>query len=624
MPFCLIENLAKKFKQAIKEGKIDIDKLMEMSSAERRGFFADIVGTGNAVGVNTLFESKLLLKNQRQGLVNWAKSVTGIKEATRTDLISKIERMDKILSPANEQAFLNDLVNKRLGVEVTLEEAGKINDLATKVKELESLTDKTQADIPLGRAKIELTEYINSISPSKANLLTNIAGVPRSLMASLDLSAPFNQGWGMLSRKQFYTAFRDMFGYLKSAENLKDLQAKIITSPEYPVAKKAGLRLTELGNKLELREESFMSSLLDKVPGIAASQRAYTGFLNKLRMDVFTDLLKKAEIAGEDVGIGSKASQDIASMVNNFTGGARVGRIEGAVPALNATFFSPRKIASTVNMMNPWNYVNPKISKTARLAATRNIIGSTAISLGVIQLASMLGADKVETDPTSTDFGKIRSGNTRLDVTGGNASYAILLSRFISGKMKGSSGISKDLGTGYGETSGADLIAQFLRYKLSPNASLLIDSFVGANAIGEKKTVPQSIIDRFKPMFVNSVVELLRADTSGKFAFTLGALFGGGLNTYSTDTKWEDSTGKELTQFKERVGQEKFDKANVEYNQQVDEWMKAIGVNTKYQELSDEDKQRVVTNKKADIKKKIFQKYGFKYKSASTKKLPKL
>ena len=33
-------------------------------------------------------------------------------------------------------------------------------------------------------------------------------------------------------------------------------------------------------------------------------------------------------------------------------------------------------------------------------------------------------------------------------------------------------------------------------------------------------------------MFANSLVELLQSDTDGKFAFTLGALFGGGLNTY--------------------------------------------------------------------------------------------
>jgi len=502
-----------------------------------------------------------------------------------------------------------------------LEEATKINELASKVKELEAKTDKTQSDIPLGRVKIDLVNYVNSISPSKANLLTNVLGVPRSLMASLDLSAPLNQGWGMFSRKQFYTSFGEMFKYLKSEEALKDSQAKIITSPEYALAKKAELRLIELGNKLEMREETFMSSLLDKIPGIAASQRAYTGFLNKLRMDVFTDLIKKAEAKGEDIGIGSKVAEDIAKVVNNFTGGARVGKIEGAVPALNAAFFSPRKIMSTVNIINPWNYLDPKISKTARIAATRNLVGSLAMSMTVIKIADLLGSDKPETDPTSSDFGKIKFGDTRLDVSGGNATYANLLSRLITQQTKSSSGIVRPLGSGYGETSGFDLIANFLRYKLSPNASFLIDSVTGANAIGEKKTVSQSIADRFKPMFANSVAELLQSDTEGKFGFALGALFGGGLNTYSLNADWGASEGKELTQFKTKVGQDKFTQANDLYNKQVDEWMKNIRDNPKYNELSDEDKQKVVTKKKGEIKNKIFKQYGFKYKQEKSKKL---
>src|SRR5690606_540666 len=140
---------------------------------------------------------------------------------------------------------------------------------------------------------------------------------------------------------------------------------------------KAGLRLTDLSTNLLNREEQFMSTLVDKIPGIKASQRAYTGFLNKLRIDVFDDLLKKAEAAGEDTGLGSKVLEDIANVVNNFTGGAKVGRIEGAVPALNAAFFSPRKITSTLNILNPVNYVSPKISPTARKAAIRNLVGST-------------------------------------------------------------------------------------------------------------------------------------------------------------------------------------------------------------------------------------------------------
>lgn len=529
--FCLVKDLATKFKQMIKSGEINIAKLSDMSSSERRNFFSDILGERNAKEVNALFESKLLLKNQKRGLVNWAKQITGIKPEVRRDIVSRIEKMDNVLNPKDEKAFLQDLASKRLGTDITIEEAKQIVNLSNKVSSLKDFTNTTER-INYGRAKLELSEYVNSLNPTKASLATNIAGIPRSLMASLDLSAPLNQGFGMVSRKEFYTSFGSMLKYAASKNQFANLQADIITRPTYNMAKKAGLRLTDLGTNLEKREEQFMTNLLDKVPGISASQRAYTGFLNKLRMDVFDNLVKRAGSAGEDIGIGSPVLEDLAKVVNNFTGGARVGKIEGAVPALNAMFFSPRKITSTLNILNPVNYISPKISPTARKAAIRQLIGSLTMSAGLISLASLLGSDKPETDSRSTNFGKIKLGDTTMDVTGGNGTYITLLSRLLSGETKNQKGEVIPLGNKIGQTSGASLIGQAIRYKLAPNASLIVDSLTGANAIGEPKTIPQSVIDRFKPMFINSLVELIQSDTKGKLLFGLGALFGGGVNTY--------------------------------------------------------------------------------------------
>lgn len=534
MAFCLLPKVAEKFKELIRSGKIDIEMLSKMTSEERRKFFADIVGKDAAKEVNALFESKLLLKNQKRGLVNWAKQIVGMKPEAKNTLIDKIMNMKEILTPENEQSFLQDLASKRLGTDISITEAKKISELSNRVSETKNYTTE-QGRIDYGRAKIELSDYVNSLNPKKASLFTNIAGIPRTLMASLDLSAPLNQGFGMLSRKQFYTSLVDMFKYVRSENNLKNLQADIITRPTYKQAKKAGLRLTDLGEKLEMREEQFMSTILDKVPGIAASQRAYTGFLNKLRMDVFDDLIKKAELAGEDVNVGSRAVEDIANTINNFTGGARVGKIEGAVPALNAVFFSPRKIKSTLEILNPRNYIDPKISKTARKAALRNLIGSLAISASIIELYSLLTGKPQETDPTSSDFGKIKVGNSRIDLTGGNGTYMILLSRLLKQKIKNQKGEVKSLGSKIGQTSGFDLISQAIRYKLSPNASLLVDILSDSNAIGEQKTISQSILDRFKPMFGNSLYELLKDDSTGEFTkalFSIGALFGAGLGTY--------------------------------------------------------------------------------------------
>ena len=537
--FCLPKDIANKFKQSIKSGKIDIDKLSDMSSLKRRDFFTEMVGERNAREVNALFESKLLLKNQQRGMVTWAKQITGIRPELKNTLVDKIMKMEPILSVQEENLFFNDLASKRLGADITTKEAGEIVELSEKIRELENYkTDKER--IKYGRSKIALTDYVSSLNPKKANLLTNIANVPRTVMTSIDLSAPLNQGWGMVSRKEFYKSLGPMIRYALNKENLLDLQADIITRENYKAAKKAGLRLTDLGDSLMQREEEMMSNILDKVPGIAASQRAYTGFLNKLRMDVFDSLVEKAKISGEDIGLDSPVLKDLASVVNNFTGGARVGQIETAVPALNAMFFSPRKVMSSINILNPRNYLSRKISKTARKAAIRNLLGSSSISVALISLANLLGSDEPERDPRSTNFGKIKVGDSRMDVTGGNGTYIVLLSRILSRSSKTSKGKIRNLGNKMYETSAWDLISRGVRYKLAPNASLLVDMFTGANAIGQKKTVSQSIKDRFKPMFIRDLFELNESDPDGKIALALLALFGANLNTYSTLTHDED------------------------------------------------------------------------------------
>lgn len=612
MAFCLTPQAVEKMKKAFIDGELSPEKLALMTSIERRANFAKILGDDVAKEVNALFESKLLLKNQKQGMITWAEKTIGMRPEAKRDIISRINRMDKILSPAEETAFLEDLASKRLGVDVTKEEAEKIVKLSEKVKSLENYAN-TKERVEYGFAQLDLTEYVNSLSTQRANIVTNLLNLPRSIMASLDLSAPLNQGWGMISRKQFYTAITKMFSYAKSPENLKKLQADIITRPIYKTAKKAGLRLTDLGNKLEQREEQFMSRLVDKIPGIAASQRAYTGFLNRLRIDVFEDLIKKAEVAGEDISIGSKAAEDIAKVVNNFTGGARVGKLEQATPILNAVFFSPRKITSTMQMLNPVNYINPKISKTARLAATRNLLGSLAMSVAIIGLARLLGSDEPETDSTSSKFGKVKSGDATLDVTGGNASYAILLSRLLRQKIKGSSGVSRELGSDFGQTSGFDLIAQFLRYKLSPNASFIISAVSGANAIGEKKSIPQLALDQFKPLFLGSLKELIESDSKLKAAFVVGGLFGGGLNAYNPFiVDWNDKTTKEMIKFKQQLGQENFDKANDYFNEIIKIEIDKLENSDTYQGLSDENKQKEITKVKNKAKEDTFNKFNFK------------
>lgn len=627
--FCLTKQQAQKFTKALKEKKLDLGNLSKMSSEQRRSEFSKYVGETNAKDVNALFESKLLLKNRKRGMIAWAnRTIKGPPEVKR-DIISRILKMDKILQPAEEKAFLTDLAAKKLGISITSTEAKKITELSKEITKRRNFSSEKER-IAYGNAILDLQDYMEEKTKVPASLSKNIVNVlnlPRTLMSTWDLSAPLRQGWGMLGRKEFYVAFKEMFKYFASESAYKNIMADIITRPTYNLMMSSQLHITKLSGKLEQREEAFMSNLADKIPGVKHSERAYTGFLNKLRADVFDSIYYQAEKSGEDVTKGSKVVDDIAGMINTFTGSGNVqflssgkedGRITGFIPIANNFLFSPRKIAATINMFNPVQYV--KMSPVVRKEAIRNLVTSVSMTGMVLALAAMAGAE-IELNPTSSDFGKVKIGNTRFDFTGGNGNYITLLARLITGQTKSTvTELSKELGDGFGSNTRLDVLQNFTRNKLSPVASFVADWFDGKNAIGDPFEAKEAMRNRLIPMTISGLFDTWKEDPELViFSATLGAL-GVGVNTYSSDTNWSASKSKELLQLKEKLGQRKFEEANYDYNEEYKERFEKLQANAQYQKLSDEDKAKQITDLKSKVKDEIFRKYGFKYKRQSTKK----
>src|SRR5207247_10231959 len=101
-----------------------------------------------------------------------------------------------------------------------------------------------------------------------------------------------------------------------------------------------------LSNKDGHREEAFPSEYAETLTGgkrgpVRASGRAYTGFLNKMRADMFDKLLEKGRKKGWNVE-DRKFQRGLASYVNSATGRGSLGPAEPWGPALNTFFFSPR------------------------------------------------------------------------------------------------------------------------------------------------------------------------------------------------------------------------------------------------------------------------------------------
>lgn len=641
MAYCLPKHLANKFIDGLKDGSVNPGKLAEMSSPDRRAFFQTMMGEIHAKHTNSLFESKLLLKNQQRGMITWAKTVSGMKPEAKRDILSKVNKMTEILNPETEKAFLEDLVAHKLKTRVTIEQANKIAELAKVTADKKAAIEQGGDRLAYGRAAVDFGNYVSDLKENAKKLtvgeqikpsqwvkgVINIGGVARSLKASMDNSAIFRQGWKTLWTnpgiwtKNAYKSFIDIGKTIGGKNVINEVKADIISRPNYDRMKKARLAVATI-------EEEFPSGIPEKIPVAGrfykASQDAYTGFIYKQRADVFDKYMEIAERL--DIDIDDKAQlESIGKLVNSLTGRGALGILEPAGNVINNVFFAPRLFKSHIDVLTA-HMGDPKVSAFAKKQAAANLVKIISGTAAVLVIAGAVAPGSVEWDPRSADFGKIRVGNTRFDVTGGMASVVTLTSRLITNSTKSSTtGLVKKLGTGdFGASDRLTITYDFFENKLAPLYSVVKNLATGKDWEGKKPTTGSTLKDLFVPIIFTNYKELKDdPDSADMLLAMIAEGLGISTNTYSSDRDWSINPGVVLQQFKEKVGEERFKKANEEYNTKFRQWFKTVQNDTRYKALSDEDKQKAITKKKTEIKNSIFKKNFFKYKS-TTKKLPNL
>ena len=119
-----------------------------------------------------------------------------------------------------------------------------------------------------------------------------ITGFPRAMKSSIDFSAPLRQGLFMMTAdpKVWAQAWGPGLKAMRKM-SYEQVQREIISRPTYKAMKKGGLAITDVGESLARRRRRTCRRLAERiVPGVGASQRGYTGFLNRLRADAFDTL----------------------------------------------------------------------------------------------------------------------------------------------------------------------------------------------------------------------------------------------------------------------------------------------------------------------------------------------
>jgi len=407
------------------------------------------------------------------------------------------------------------------------------------------LSQKMQ-DLPAGFEKDQLAKQIyakvHEANPkTKAQLAAEVVSAPKSIMASSDLSGTLRQGAVLGSRfpTEAKAAFAKQVHYFKSAENYDKDMSAMKQDPDYEWIKSTNTALTGVDGS----EEAYVSQLPEKIPVfgrlVGASDRAYTGGLTQLRFMAAKHIMNDLRGAGIDPEAFSEAQRlSIGKFINTSSGrgyGDPNGFFEKVAPALNRTLFSPRLWKSRLDMLNPVYYA--KLDPVARKYALQSASSFAGIASVVFGLAAMAGL-QVETDPRSSDFLKIKSGDTRYDILGGFQQNLVFAWRELSGQKKSStSGDITDLSAGkFGGASRLSILSDLIQNKENPVISTGSSLLKGTDKAGQPVNATTTLGSMLVPLNVQDIAKI-QGDTGNPFTALIKAAVPGtlgvGVNTYS-------------------------------------------------------------------------------------------
>ncbi len=268
--------------------------------------------------------------------------------------------------------------------------------------------------------------------------------------------------------------------------------------------------------------------------GVHMSNRAFATLLNETRADLADHLL---ELNFQDRAPTHAELKVIGNYVNIATGR---GNINPAVSnAAGKVFWAPSLFASRVKALagEPiWGGKQPlKGTGRARGVVAKDYARLIASGYLLWKIGQYF-SDKDEEDPTSSDYGKIVRGNTRIDPWGGHQQVIVAAARAKMGKTTSIDGGERknDLG---------QIIANFGRNKLRPDWGALwnaYDIYLGSPKPGRPATYGDAGLQLVRPMGLGEVVKVLkdRGFSEGMIVNALG-VFGAGVSVYGDeeDTK---------------------------------------------------------------------------------------
>jgi len=462
------------------------------------------------------------------------------------------------------QAVMNIITKKEVLIIAQLsKDAAERKAVMEKSERRKEGKGATQTELEYGIAISMFLEYVNDLKfeankrtmgevvrnylKNPVDFISDFAGTLKAAKASLDNSFHLRQGLPTFLKaitghipsakiwwKTFTKSWKMMWDTLRKRKVMRGLFAEMISDPDYEMLKKSKVALNVI-------EEEIPVDIPSRIPLLGMlfrmGENAFVGSSRYMRYQLAKQYLNVWRKSG--VELNQRELESLGRLANSQTGRGEV-RGQGKKPGLlNNLFWSPRNLRAYVDILTVHAF-DRNISLFARKQAALNLLRYVSGAAMILSLAKWIDDDSVTWDTKSSDFGKIRVGNTRFSVGGGMAILVILASRLINRKFTSSTtGVTKSIDTDkYGTLGGKDLIFNFVENKLSPAAGLALSLIDQKTWDGDRLTIPQMVDDALTPLIIQNVFETGSAeDSANVLAALIAETMGVNVQTYSNKKK---------------------------------------------------------------------------------------
>lgn len=398
----------------------------------------------------------------------------------------------------------------------------------------------------LTRKRREITQAISDAAPWTAGKVAKeIAFSAKAVAATADFSFTLRQNFWQMPRLVFTDPKKAAKVFITSIEaflsenSADEINNAILHSDNAYLYEQFGLAILDANSPdAQQRSEVYRGRVIEraKIFGkqnpfgvlMSASARHAAIISNLIRTSAFD------QFVADNPNATNEELRAIADYINVSTGLGNLGSFGAIGDKLQLAFFSPKFAVSRVQtpykLYRYWNL--PRVRK--QIAG--DMIGVVATGGMVLTLAYLAGFDVELLDPEDPDWGKIRIGNTRIDIWGGFQQPARLIARLATGKIIG------------GDADPLELLSRFAAFKLSPAVTIPIELWTGKTAVGEETAIPATLARSMVPLVARDVHEAWK-EHGIPAAIGVGALavVGVGVSTYEDS---ETGTRREIKKLK--------------------------------------------------------------------------